>query len=338
MKLATWRTIAVICSVVVVACGGSSTPSSQATSQPISMQVALYPGSLISLPGYIAQQKGFFKANGLDVSLVEVSGGPAAVSALLSNSVQMMLNATDLNMQTSEKGQKIVVAAGDTNHMIFSLIARTDVSTPNQSKGYPAVMTDLKGKKIGVTQRGSSVELFVHVMLKDAGLDPNKDVVFIGVGLPGTALPAMENKQIDAYMAFEPMQTLAVTQKKEAKILVDLRKGEGNALFKEWDYNSWATTSDYASSNKEAIKRFQKAMSQTQDWMHDPKNFNALVQLTAKIQNMDTQTATDMLKGNLDTFGYKMSSQAVTNTSQFLVSNGLLKNQVKYSDYVLPGT
>lgn len=338
MRPSTWRIVAVICGVLLVAgCGGNTAQSSQTSTQPIPMSVSLYPGSLISLPGYIAQQKGFFKNNGLDVSLVTVNGGPAAIAALLSNSVQMMLNATDLNMQTTEKGEKIVVAAGDTNHMIFSLIARNDIATPNQGK-YPAVMTDLKGKKIGVTQRGSSVELFVHTMLKDAGMDPNKDVTFVGVGLPGTALPAMENKLIDAYMAFEPMQTLAVTQKKEAKILVDLRKGEGNALFKEWDYNSWATTAAYANSNKEAIKRFQKAMRETQDWMHDSKTFDELVQLTAQALNLAAPTASDMLKGNLDTFGYKMSSKAISNASEFLVSNGLLKNPVKFSDYVLPGT
>lgn len=323
--------------LLLVACGGASGQQAQGGTQPIAMSVALYAGSLISLPAYIAQQKGFFKSNGLNMSLVEVSGGPAATAALLSNSVQMMLNATDLNMETTEKGQKIVVAAGDTNHMIFSLIARNDVPTPDLGK-YPEVMKDLKGKKIGVTQRGSSVELFVHAMLKDAGLDPNKDVTFVGVGLPGTALPAMENKQIDAYMAFEPMQTLAVVQKKEAKILVDLRKGEGNSLFKEWDYNSWATTSSWASANKEAITRFQKAMKETQDWMHNSKNFDELVQLTAKALNLDSSTASDMLKNNLDTFGYKMSSQAVSNTSQFLVTYGLLKNPVKFSDYVLTGT
>src|SRR4029077_12658614 len=88
---------------------------------------------------------------------------------------------------------------------VLSISARTDVSIPSRDKGYPAIMNDFKGKRIGVAARGSSNEKYFNAMLKDAGLKP-QDVTYVAVGAPSPPSPALPmGKQIDAAIMSQPL-------------------------------------------------------------------------------------------------------------------------------------
>ena len=68
-------------------------------------------------------------------------------------------------------------------------------------------LSDLKGKKIGVTAPGSSSQMVANYILAKGGLGP-KDVAFIGVGSSSGAVAALRSGQIDALINLDPVITL----------------------------------------------------------------------------------------------------------------------------------
>ena len=108
--------------------------------------------------------------------------------------------------------------------------------TPNADKPYPQMVRDLKGLKIGISSAGASTDTMLQYLLREAGLDPKKDVNIVPVGDPDTMLAALKNGVIDGAMAVEPAQTVALHGIKIAKMVVDV-EGGGAPLFKEYAYN-----------------------------------------------------------------------------------------------------
>ena len=72
-------------------------------------------------------------------------------------------------------------------------------------KDHPAKeVKDLKGTKLGMTRAGSGTDLSLRALLKDAGLEPDRDVAIIAVGGVSSATAALKAGQIDGYMGGEP--------------------------------------------------------------------------------------------------------------------------------------
>jgi len=85
---------------------------------------------------------------------------------------------------------------------------------------------DLKGLKVGVSAPGSSTHNLVKQLLFKGGLDPQKDVSVIGVGLGATAINALKSGQIDAISNTDPVMT-RLEQDNSIKVLADTRTVKG---------------------------------------------------------------------------------------------------------------
>jgi NitT/TauT family transport system substrate-binding protein len=86
-------------------------------------------------------------------------------------------------------------------------------------------VSDLRGKKIGVSAPGSSTNMVANLILSRAGLKAS-DVSFIGVGTSAGALSAMRSGQIDAISNIDPVMTM-LEQKGDVKIISDTRTIKG---------------------------------------------------------------------------------------------------------------
>ena len=98
---------------------------------------------------------------------------------------------------------------------------------PNLKDGYPAMMKDLVGKKIGVTALAATTEAYMKSAFEGAGLSADS-ATYIAVGGVTTAVPALKGGVVDAAMMFgtgpELAEALGV-----GKIVLDYRKGVGPA-------------------------------------------------------------------------------------------------------------
>ncbi len=170
---------------------------------------------LYYLPLTIAEQLGYFKAEGLDVTIVDFAGGAKALQAVVGGSADVVSGAFEhtVNMQFKGQALRAFVLQGATPQIVLGINPKT---MPNFKS-----IADLKGKKVGVSAPGSSTNVMVNFLLAKAGLKPG-DVSIIGVGTGNGAVAAMRSGQIDAMSNLDPVITL-LQRSGDLKIVSDTR-------------------------------------------------------------------------------------------------------------------
>ncbi len=170
---------------------------------------------LYYLPLSIAEGLGYFKAEGLDVTIADFAGGSRALQAVVGGSADVVSGAFEHTLNMQAKGMKLraFVLQGRAPQVVLGINPKT---MPN----YKSV-ADLKGKKIGVTAPGSSTNVMANFVLAKAGLKPS-DVSIIGVGAASGAVAAMRAGQIDAISNLDPVITL-LQRSGDLKIIADTR-------------------------------------------------------------------------------------------------------------------
>jgi len=170
---------------------------------------------LYYLPLTIAESLGYFKAEGLDLTINDFAGGAQSLRALVGGSVDVVSGAFEHTVNMQAKGQKLraFVLMGRAPQIVLGI-------NPKTMPGFKTV-ADLKGKKIGVTAPGSSTNVMANFVLAKAGIKPT-DVSFIGVGASSGAVAAMRSGQIDAISNLDPVVTL-LQRSGDLKIVSDTR-------------------------------------------------------------------------------------------------------------------
>ena len=150
------------------------------------------------LPLTIAERNGYFKAEGLDVEILDFPGGAKALQALLGGSVDIVSGAYEHTISQQAKGQAIeaLVLEGQYPGIVLAL--------PKAKAAAYKSPADLKGMKIGVTAPGSSTNMFVNILLAKSGLKPDS-VSIIGVGAGAGAVAIVKRGEIDALSNLDPV-------------------------------------------------------------------------------------------------------------------------------------
>jgi NitT/TauT family transport system substrate-binding protein len=156
---------------------------------------------LYYLPLTIAETQGYFKAEGLDLTIVDFAGGARALQAVVGGSADVVSGAFEhtVNMQFKGQAMRAFVLQGLAPQIVLGI-------NPKTMPHYKTI-ADLKGKKVGVTAPGSSTNVVVNFLLAKVGLKPS-DVSIIGVGASQGAVAAMTSGQIDAISNLDPVITL----------------------------------------------------------------------------------------------------------------------------------
>ncbi len=155
-------------------------------------------GLLYYLPLTIAERRGYFKDQGLDVRITDHGGGAKALQSLIGGSVDVVTGAYEHTIRMQAKGQDVraLVELGR-----FPAIV---IGVRKSLAGEIKTAAGLKGKKIGVTAPGSSTHLMVQFAMVKAGLKPG-DASFIGVGSGASGVAAMKKGEIDAISHLDPV-------------------------------------------------------------------------------------------------------------------------------------
>lgn len=196
--------------------------ASAQTGKPEKTKVSIAVGGKASfyyLPLTLAEQLGYFKAEGLDVEISDFAGGTQALRAVVGGSADVCSGAYEHTINLQGKGQmfKAFVLQGRAPQIAIGVSTKT-------MPQYKTV-ADLRGKKIGVSAPGSSTNMVANLILSRAGLKAS-DVSFIGVGTSAGALSAMRSGQIDAISNIDPVMTM-LEQKGDVKVISDTRTIKG---------------------------------------------------------------------------------------------------------------
>src|SRR6266446_5711016 len=163
-------------------------------------KIALMVGGIekiIYLPAKLAEQLGYFAAQGLEVELRSETAGIGAKDALLSGSVQGVVGFYDHTIALQAKGKAVqsvvqfTVAPGEA--LLVSARSAATMRSP----------ADLRGRIVGVTGLGSSTSFLTHYLVLAHGLKPT-EVNLVPAGAGNRFIAAMREGTIDAGMTTEP--------------------------------------------------------------------------------------------------------------------------------------
>jgi NitT/TauT family transport system substrate-binding protein len=215
------------------------------------------------------------------------------------------------------------------------VVVRNEVPTPNAGKPYPQMLTDLKGLKIGISTPGASTDVTLRFLLREAGLDPQKDVTIVPVGDPTTALAGLKNGVIDGNMSVEPTQTAAVTGLKIAKHVLNIEGGEGPELFKEFAYNGVFARGSTLKERPQAAQAIVKSIVEAEQIIQDPNRLDDAVKVAqAYMRGIDADLLRSYLTTYRKNFGPVATPKAIDNISKMLLAGKLIAQPVSWSQVV----
>ena len=193
---------------------------------------------------YVAQEEGLFKKNGLDVELIHIPSSSRGIQAILAGELAFSYMDGLNEAQANLKGANLALVAGATNRMVFSLMAKPEIKK----------ISDLRGKKIGITRVGSSTHTSALYALSQAGLRPSDYQILPLVEVPNI-LVALIAGQIDAGVVSPPTNSRA--RKAGLNELMNIAK-EGP----EHVSVAIGTTRAYIKANEEIVRRVVRSYAE----------------------------------------------------------------------------
>ena len=211
----------------------------------------------------IAERRGYFKEEGLDVEISDFAGGSKALQAVVGGSSDVVSGAWENTIDQQPKGL---------NLQGFVKMGRYPAITVGVVKAKAASYKspkDLKGMKIGVTAPGSSTNRVVqHLMVAHGGLKPD-DASFIGVGTSSGVIAAAKSGEIDAVSNIDPVITM-MEKSGDLVVIADTRTEEGTRKvfgFSDIPAAALYAPTDFIKKNPNTVQALTNAMVRALLWL-----------------------------------------------------------------------
>jgi NitT/TauT family transport system substrate-binding protein len=217
--------------------------------------------ALYYLPLTLCERLGYFKEQGLDVTINDFRGGAQSLQALIGGSLDVVTGAYEHTIRMQAKGQDVRALIELGRFPAIALGVRKDKAAAYKSAA------DLKGMKIGVTAPGSSTNFFAMYLMSKSGLKPT-DASYIGVGIGMSAVASITKGEIDAISNLDPVMTKLALDG-DVKIVADTRTEEGTrAIF--GGANPAAVLyakQDFIEKNPRTVQALVNAFYKTLKWL-----------------------------------------------------------------------
>ncbi|MFI1157721.1 ABC transporter substrate-binding protein [Streptomyces sioyaensis] len=302
LKISAAVAAATLALTTLTACGGGS---AAAGSDDKNGKIKIMVGGLdkvIYLPARLTQQLGYFKDEGLDVTLLTEPAGVQATTSLVSGDVQGVVGFYDHTLDLQVKGKQV-------ESVVQLAHAPGEVEVvSNKAAGELTSPKDFKGKKLGVTGLGSSTDFLTKYLAVKNGVQTN-EFTPVAVGAGQTFLSALQQGSIQGGMTTDP--TVAqIVDKNLGKVLLDMRTPEGSrkALGGPYPSSSLYMNTDWVNSHKETVHKLARAFVKTLTWM----STHTAEQIAAKMP-------ADYAQG-----GKKLYAQAIKDTLPMFTKDGVM--------------
>src|SRR5262247_3634734 len=189
---------------------------------------------------YLAQDRGFYKKNGLDADLIFIPSTTTSVTSLVAGDVQVA-NASGGGVASAVvAGADLVLVSCYLNSLPYELVVNESIRSAE----------DLKGKSIGISRLGSASDVAARVLIRGLGLEPDKQVPIIQVGGSSERAAAFRLGRIAGFPS--PPGMVHMTKGMPFRVLI------GTADFQkrfEFPYICATTTRSYLSRQRETVKK-----------------------------------------------------------------------------------
>jgi NitT/TauT family transport system substrate-binding protein len=146
----------------------------------------------------LPQALGFWKDEGLDVTVTSVEGSAAGLQQLGAGNINLVSIGPEEIVIGREKGVKIKGFYVQARQTIYRIVVPDDSAIKT--------VADLKGKTIGVPSLASGSVPFAKALITSVGVDPDREVRFLAVGTGAPGRLALEKKQVEALALWDSLQ------------------------------------------------------------------------------------------------------------------------------------
>lgn len=280
-----------VAAIGLLSCGGGASTTGTASPgapTPITINLGHTP-SLLYLPFYVAEEKGYFSKRGITISKTVT---PTPVTPLIAGDVDIAMAVLDNAIISANvsKPTPAVVALQQRNSL--TLVARADLSLPHKSAGWPAVMKDLpKGAVISVPSRTGAGGLFLKAVIEGAGLRDGVDYSSTVIGSGAEEVAALKAKRVDVALLFPPFDSQAIAGG-FGRELISEAKGQGPPEIVALYGAMVLVNSQFLKAHPAAVHDLVAAIVDAQRFVRDvAKNRSELISIAQKVTGI-TDTAT----------------------------------------------
>ena len=252
--------------LVLLSCIAFCTAANAQMAAPEKPVVKLGIGGKIQLPYLavnIADQRGYFKEEGLTVEFNEFKGGSDSLKALVGGSVDFIAGAYEHTLYLQAKGEEITSIALQNNSFGVVVALTKELAAKYKSP------KDLVGLKMGVTAPGSSSALALSLLLSKVGLKDDQ-LSIIGVGAGSQAVATVKAGRLDGEANFDPVIT-RLTLDGDLVPVVDTRTKAGLDYLYGGPFagSAISTTPDFIKNNPKTVQAFANAMVKALHWLQN---------------------------------------------------------------------
>jgi NitT/TauT family transport system substrate-binding protein len=156
------------------------------------IRIAVSNPNMPNLTVAIAQRRGFFKEENIEVEIIRMNPN-VAITALATGDVDycQLFGAV---VGGAIAGLPVRIVAGFLDNWPMTLIAQPELKT----------LKDLKGKTLGISSFGATPDVGARLMIKQAGIDPEKDIKILALGSDAARLTALKQRIVDVVVISPP--------------------------------------------------------------------------------------------------------------------------------------
>ena len=283
--------------------------------------------SIFYAPQYVAIEEGYFKDEGLDLTLVTGFGADKTMTAVISGEADIGFMGAEASVYAYQEGatDAVVNFAQLTQRAGNFLVAREEMPDFKWE--------DLKDKKVLGGRKGGMPEMVFEYILRKNGLDPQKDLTIDqSIDFGYTAAAFTGDTSADFTVEFEPSAT-ALEKEGAGYVVASLGVDSGYV-----PYTSYSAKTSYMEKNPEIIQKFTNALQKGMEYVqsHTPEEIAKVI--APQFAETDLDTVTAIVKRYYDQDTWKSNlifeKESFELLEDILEDSGELSERVSYENLV----
>lgn len=276
------------------------------------------------LPIHLAQVLGYFEDEGLDPEFVTYKDGPLALMGLLNGDAEFCIIGFEPVLMAHEKGQSSKVIMTTLDSQPYTFVSRPELTSA----------ADFKGKIVFAGMPGSAPYFFVKTILRNAGVNPDKEVTFASLEY-GSELVAIKRGQIDG--AYVRATRFKQIDEMGARILLDATDpAKHKEVYGSEKYQAMSVQvrDDYIKEHPERVQAFANAVYKGMLWQmsHSDEEIAKAVAPMFPGRNIDAGLIS-VLRKCWSTDGI-YTQEGYDAVIDFCLANGVLRTPIPMKDSV----
>jgi NitT/TauT family transport system substrate-binding protein len=293
--------------------------------------------ALSMTPVYLAQARGFFTEEGLQVDVTSTGGGGPDIRALIAGEVDFSFTTGDNVILAYQEGKPLIMVASALNRLFINWAIHKDAAKSRgitERSPFEQKLKALKGLTVGVTNPAALTSHLAHYVIRKAGFVPQQDVKVIAIGAGPTWLAALENRKIDAALTAPPVPETAISRG-FALMFIENTKGEDPSI-SEFLMENLIARPETVKKDPDLVRRMSRALIKANGWALSSTPEQVAEALKPTFAKTDPAIHLSGVRAVLPTLSRdgRTSEKSFQATQDVLEEAGLLKKRAPYGEIV----